>query len=144
LYVHFLNKNLDYIFSENSKQNSLKSNTADIREIYSIVNSFNKTITADSPLIHISTNRKTSANAAAAAALDDDDEVEIGDQLGRNKTIYHIPLSLTDKINTMLTLAALQNHQSSENEDVPSHHNRRAGAPRRRSSKNDSLVIIIN
>lgn len=109
------------------------------------MNSFNKTIT-DSPLIHISTNRKTSANAAAAAADDDDDEVEIGDQLGRNKTIYHIPLSLTDKINTMLTLAALQNHQnqSSENEDIPSHHNRRAGVPRRRSSKNDSLVIIIN
>ena len=58
-------------------------------------------------------------------------EAEMGDDEFDPKTMaYYIPLSLTNKINTMLTLAALKR------DDV------KHLTPTKRSSRNDSQVYI--
>ena len=81
----------------------------DIREIFSLVNTAGRTSSLGS-------------NSKPTKSQSDDEKNE-------SKTIYHIPPSLTNKISTMLTLAAMQ-----QNNGEP------ISILRRHSSKNDSLV----
>lgn len=83
----------------------------DIREIYSLVNTAGRTSSLGS-------------NSKPTKSESDDEKKDT-----ESKTIYHIPPSLTNKISTMLTLAAMQ-----QNNGEP------MSILRRHSSKNDSLV----